>query len=129
MCATYTYRLYLSIYKFTFINVYQYIHPASKHYTYYILHILVDIYTYIDTYKQSRSSSSTLHILMMMMMMMMMMRRELSEVHVQNYLLGFGALSKVDGFPIGEEVEGIEERESFAAGLMDRDYHCPSSLR
>ena len=99
------------------------------HYTYYILHILVDIYTYIDTYKQSRSSSSTLHILMMMMMMMMMMRRELSEVHVQNYLLGFGALSKVDGFPIGEEVEGIEERESFAAGLMDRDYHCPSSLR
>ena len=59
----------------------------------------------------------------------MMMRREMSEVYVQNHLLSFGALSKVDGFPIGEEVESIEERESFAAWLMDRHDDCPSSLR
>ena len=38
-------------------------------------------------------------------------------------------MTKVDGFPIGEEVESVEEREGFAAGLMDRDDHCPSSLR
>ena len=53
----------------------------------------------------------------------------MSEVYVQNHLLSFGALSKVDGFPIGEEVESIEERESFAAWLMDRHDDCPSSLR
>ena len=57
------------------------------------------------------------------------MQSQINLDTIKVYLLSLGGRTKIDGLAIGEEVEGIEERESFAAWLMDRHDDCPSSLR